>query len=64
MFVQNMVSLAVAIVVTVEKISEKKYRKKNIEKKKKNLKFYKMSKYHIFGNLIFSILRCPFKCEK
>ena len=35
MFVQNMVSLAVAIVVTVEKISEKKYRKKNIEKKKK-----------------------------
>ena len=37
MFVQNIASLAVAMVVA---------RKKNMEKKMKKLKFYEISKYH------------------
>ena len=39
MFVQNMANLAVAMLVAM---------KKNIEKKNKKLKFYEMSKYHVF----------------
>ena len=45
MFVQNMPSLAVAMVVA---------REKNIEKKSIFLKFHETSKYHIFRKSIFS----------
>ena len=45
MFVQNMPSLAVAMVVA---------RKKNIEKKSIFLEFHETSKNHIFRKLIFS----------
>ena len=45
MLVQNMPSLAVAMVVA---------REKNIEKKSIFLKFYETSKYHIFGKSILS----------
>ena len=45
MFVQNMPSLAVAMVVA---------REKNIEKKSIFSKFHETSKYHIFRKLIFS----------
>ena len=56
MIVQNMPSLAVAMVVAWEK---------NIEKKKSIfLKFHETSKYHVFRKLIFSILPCPLKCAK
>ena len=55
MFVQNMASLAVAMVVAMEK----KHRKKI-----KNFKFYETSKYHDFRKLIFSILPSPLKSEK
>ena len=45
MFVQNMPSLAVAMVVA---------REKNIEKKSIFLKFHETSKNHIFRKIIFS----------
>ena len=47
MFVQNMPSLAVAMVVA---------REKNIEKKSIFLKFHETSKYNIFRKLIFNFL--------
>ena len=50
MFVQNMASLAVAMVVAM---------KKNIEKKIKKLKFYEMSKYHVFRKQNFLYFPVP-----
>ena len=49
-----MPSLAVAMVVAMEK----KHRKKIT-----NSKFYETSKYHVFRKLFFSILPCPLKSE-